>query len=92
MMKKNAMMNIGVYCADSLSCVQLFVAPCAVACQVLLSIKFSRQEYRSGCHFLHYGIFLIRGLNPCLPHWQANSFTTSTTWEAHIEGSCCVVL
>ena len=31
--------------AQSLSCVQFFVTPCAVACQALLSMGFSRQEY-----------------------------------------------
>ena len=28
---------------------------------------------RVGCHFLLQGIFLIQRLNPCLPHWQADS-------------------
>ena len=28
------------------------------------------------CYFLLQGIFLIQGLNPCLPHWQADSITT----------------
>ena len=26
-----------------------------------------------GCHFLLQAIFVIQGLNPCLPHWQADS-------------------
>ena len=26
-----------------------------------------------GCHFLLQGILLTLGLNPCLPHWQADS-------------------
>ena len=26
-----------------------------------------------GCHFLHQGIFLTQGLNPCLLHWQTDS-------------------
>ena len=34
-------------CVCVLSCVQLFVAPCAVACQAPLSMEFSRQEYWS---------------------------------------------
>ena len=37
--------------AQSLSCVQLFVAPWTIACQALLSMEFSRQEYWSGLPF-----------------------------------------
>ena len=35
-----------------LSCVQFFVSPCTVAHLAPLSMKFSRQEYRSGLPFL----------------------------------------
>ena len=35
-------------CAQSLSCVQLFVTPWNVACQAPLSIELSRQFYWSG--------------------------------------------
>ena len=37
-----------------------------------------------GCRALLQGIFPTQGSNPrlvCLLHWQAGSFTTSTTWE-----------
>ena len=37
--------------AQSLSCVQLFVNPWTVACQVPLSMEFFRQEYWSGLPF-----------------------------------------
>ena len=36
---------------------------------------------------LFQGIFLTQRPNPCflhLLHWQAGSFTTSTTWEAQL--------
>ena len=36
----------------------------------LLSMEFSSQEYWIGCHFLHQGIFLTQGLNPCLLLWR----------------------
>ena len=38
-------------CAQSLSCVQLFVAPWTEAHQARLSMEFPRQEYRSGLLF-----------------------------------------
>ena len=38
--------------ALSLSRVLLFVTPWTVACQAPLSMRFPRQEYSSGCHFL----------------------------------------
>ena len=39
-----------------------------VACQALLSMEFSRQEYWSGCHSLLQGILQTQGLNPSLLH------------------------
>jgi len=47
-----------------------------VACQVLLSMKFSRQEYWSGLTFPTPGILLTQRLNSCLLyllHWQVDS-------------------
>ena len=38
-------------CAQSLSCVRLFVTPGAVACQAPLSVEFPRQEHWSGLLF-----------------------------------------
>ena len=52
----------------SLSLIQLFVTPRTVAHQAPVSIELSRQEYRSGLHFLLQGIFLIQGSNPGLLH------------------------
>ena len=39
------------------------------------------RNIRVGCHFLLQGIFLTQGLNPSLPHWQADS----------LSHSCCLV-
>ena len=69
--------NLSCAPAQSLSHAQLFVIPWTVACQFSLCIEFSRQEYWSGCHFLHQGIFLTQGLNPNLQHWQADSLPLS---------------
>ena len=52
--------------AQLLSYVRLFVAPWAIAHQAPLSMKFSGQEYWSGCHFLLLGIFPIQESNPSL--------------------------
>ena len=38
-------------CAQSLSCIQLFVTPWTVTCQALLSMGFSSQEYWSELPF-----------------------------------------
>ena len=40
-------------------------------------MAFPRQEYWNELHFLLQGIFLTQGLNPCLPHWQADSLPLS---------------
>ena len=51
--------------------VWLFTTQWTVACQALLSMGFSRQEYWSGCHFLLRGIFPTQGSNLCLLHLLA---------------------
>ena len=60
--------------------VQLFVTSGTVACQALLSMGFSRQEYWDP-----QGIFLTQGLNPhllCLLRcFFSGFFTTSATWK-----------
>ena len=50
----------------SLSHVHLFATPWTVACQVPLSMEFSRPEYWS--HSLLQGIFPTQGLHPGLPY------------------------
>ena len=65
--------------------VQLFVTLLTVACQVPLSMGFSRQEYWSGLPCPPPEDLLIQGSNPCLLcllHLAGKFFTTSTTWEA----------
>ena len=65
--------------------VWLFTTQWTVACQALLSMGFSRQEYWSGCHALLQGNFMTQESHPRLLHWRVGLgfvFTTSTTWEA----------
>ena len=55
-----------------------FATPWTVACQALLSMGFSRQEYRSGLLFLSPGDLpdlrdRTQGLNTHLLHWQLDS-------------------
>ena len=52
----------------SLSRVQLFVTPQAIARQAPLSMGFSRQKSWSGLPFPLHGVFPIQGLNLGLPH------------------------
>ena len=51
-------------CVCTLSCVQLFVTPCTVAHQALLSMQFSRKEYWSGLPFPPPGHFPTPGTEP----------------------------
>ena len=57
--------SIVTYCY-LLSRVWLFATSWTVACQVPLSMGFSRQEYWSGLPFPSPGIFLTQGSNPRL--------------------------
>ena len=63
--------------------VRLFVTLWTVACQAPLSMGFSKQNTRMGCHALLQGTFPTQRLNPCTLHWQAGYIlTTRATWEA----------
>ena len=64
-------------CAQSLSCVRLIVTPRTAACQVPLSIGFSRQEYWSGLPFLTPG---------------GSSWTRDQSWVSCISCICRQVL
>ena len=75
--------------------VQLFVTLWNVACQVPLSIGFSRQEYWSGWPWLPPGDRPNPGIKPMSlisPSMADRFFTTSTTWEAHIHNRLCCAL
>ena len=65
------------------SCVLLFATLLTVACQVPLSMGFSKLEWAAMPH--SRGFFQSQGLNPhllFLLHWQVGSFTTSISWDA----------
>ena len=55
-----------------LNCIQLFVAPWAVTCQVTWSMEFSRQEYQSGLPFLPPGELPDPGIYPEPPKSPAS--------------------
>ena len=57
----------------SLSRVQLFVTPCTVAYQALLSMRFSRQEYWSGLPFPSPGHLPDPGIEPESPALQTDT-------------------
>ena len=70
-----------------LSCVLLFATPFTVACQDLLSIEFSGQEYWSGLPFPTPGDLPKQGIKPAslaAPALAGGFFTTSANWEDHI--------
>ena len=61
----------------TLSCIQLFVNPWTVGCQVPLSMEFSRQEDWNGLPFLLQEIFPTQGLNPGLPYCRQMLYSLS---------------
>ena len=60
-----------------LSHVQLFVTPWTVACQVSLSMGFSRREYWSGLLFPPPGDLTDSGIKPTSPALAGGFFTTA---------------
>ena len=71
--------------AQLLSCVQLFVTPCTVACQVPLSMEFFRQEYQSGLPFPPSGDLPSPGIEPVslVPPALAGGCLTTEPSEKH---------
>ena len=59
-----------------LSHVWLFVTPWTVACQALLSVKFSNQEYWNGLSFPPPGDLPDSGIEPVSPTLASGFFTT----------------
>ena len=69
--------------------VPLFVTLWTVACQVLLSMEFSRQEYWSGLPFAASADLPDPGIKPSsltFPALTGSFFTTNVTWEAQYVG------
>ena len=85
-------------CAQSLSCVRLFVTPWTVDHQDPLSMVLSRQEYWSGLPFPTPGDFPnpeIELTSLASPVLACGFFTTRATWEAQwviISNSDTVIL
>ena len=73
--------SVCVYvCVHILSHFWLSVTIRTVVQQAPLSMKLSRQEYCSGCHFVFQGIFPTQGWNLHLLHvlhWQVDIFLSS---------------
>ena len=63
--------SLPLYCARSLSRVQLFVTPWTVAHQAPLSMGFPRQEYWSGLPFPSPGDLTEPGIKPESPESPA---------------------
>ena len=59
-----------------LICVPFFATPWTVACQVLLSMEFSRQEYWSGLPFPSSGDLPKSGIEPRSPTLEADTLTS----------------
>ena len=69
-------------CVCMLSCVWLFVIWRTVACLVLPSMEFSRQEYWSGLSFPTPRNLSDSGIEHMSPALAGGFFTAGVTWEA----------
>ena len=68
---------------SSLSRVQLFETPQAVACHVPLSMGSLRQEYRRGLPFVSPGDLPSLGSEPAPPELAGGFFTTEPAGKPH---------
>ena len=66
-------MSVCFIVVQLLSLVLLFSSPWTVACQALLSMRFSRQEYWSGLPCPSPGDLLSLGIKPWSPTLEADS-------------------
>ena len=65
------------YCAQSLSCLQLFLTPWMIAHKAPLSMGFPRQEYCSGLPLPLPGDLPDPGIEPASPALQVDSLPLS---------------
>ena len=73
-------------CAQSLSCVRLFVTPWTVAHQTPLSMRFSRQECWSGLPCPPPGDLPHPGMEPRSPSLQADSLPSEPQGSPTVQG------
>ena len=72
-----------IYVLSHFSCVQLFATPRTVACQIFLSMGFSRQEYWSELPFPSPGDISDQESNPS-PALGGRFFTTEAPGKAQL--------
>ena len=70
-------MHVTLLVGQSLSHIQLFAIPWAIACQAAMSWDFPSKNTGVDCHVLLQGIFPNQGSNPHLLHWQVDSLPLS---------------
>ena len=75
----------------SLSRVQLFVTPWAVAYQAPPSMEFSGQGYWSGLSFPSLGDLLTQGSKPGLPHCRQILYCLSPQGSPDIDGNHSII-
>ena len=76
-----------IYILSHFSHVRLFLTPWTVACQVPLSMGFSRQEYWNGLPFLPPGDLPDSGTKPRSPALQADSLLCEQPGKPVVEYS-----
>ena len=64
-------------------CVQLFATIWTIACQALLSVRFSRQEYWNGLPFPSPGDLPSPGIEPTSPALQGGSLPLESLGNPH---------
>ena len=69
---------------QSFSRVQIFASPCTVACQIPLSMDFSRQEYWSGQPFPYPGDLPDLGTELVSPALQAGSLSSEPQKKTNV--------
>ena len=76
-----SIISLHAYLLSCFSCVLLFATLCTVVHQVLLSMRFSRQEHWGGLPCLPPGDLPNPGIKSMSPVVAGGFFTTSAIWE-----------
>ena len=85
LLRRMSVRSWGAGMVNHFSCVRLCATLWTVTCQAPLSMRFSRQEYRSGLPYPSPGDLPDPGIEPVSlmsPALAGVFFTTGTTWEA----------
>ena len=90
-LREGSYLSLSYICLIAKLCPTLLQPHGLYPARLLCPWDFPGKNTGEGCHFLHQGIFLTQGWNPCLPHWQAYGLPLSHWGHPHSQEYCSTI-